>query len=86
MLSARVMKNWLPQPPSNPGAIAIDTVPFEVCFKCGTSSGAKYRGTLGVGGSDFDAMYDKADSPPVPVAVGSPTCATKSFVTRKQPD
>ena len=42
----------------------------------------KYRCTsLELELDDPEAMYDQMDSPPVPVAVGSPACAKKSFDT-----
>ena len=40
----------------------------------------KYRGAS-LELDDPEAMYDQMDSPPVPVAVGSPACAKKSFDT-----
>lgn len=63
----------------------MDTVPRCVCFSRGRTSGGKYRGTGGAleldDSEDPEAMYDQMDSPPVPVAVGSPACAKKSFDT-----
>jgi hypothetical protein len=66
----------------------MDTVPRYVCFNRGRSSGVKYRGTSGGLEPleselelDPEAMYDQMDSPPVPVAEGSPACAKKSFDT-----
>ena len=64
------------------GATAIDTVPLRECLSFGRNSGSKYRGT-GVLPSDVVAMYDHTLSPPVPVAVGSPVWARKSFETER---
>ncbi len=82
MLSARVMKNWLAQPPTvpsaNAGATAMLTVPFSLCLSPGMNSGVKYRGAFF---PCCEAVNDQTDSPPVPVAVGSPACARKSLDT-----
>jgi hypothetical protein len=62
------------------GATAIETVPFVVCFSFVVISGGKYLGGLCVVG-EREWRYDARDSPPVPVAVGSPVWAIKSFDT-----
>ena len=62
------------------GETAIETVPFRLCFSFVVISGGKYRGGLcDVGEREW--RYDARDSPPVPVAVGSPVWAIKSFDT-----
>ena len=58
----------------------METVPLCVCFSFGRISGGKYRDT-GTSEEDLEAKSEKMDSPPVPVAVGSPACARKSFDT-----
>jgi len=51
-----------------------------VCFNFVVISGGKYLGGLwGVGEREW--RYEASDSPPVPVAVGSPVWAMKSFDT-----
>ena len=60
----------------------MDTVPRCVCFSRERNSGGKWRGGLeSVELGEDEEMYDQIDSPPVPVAVGSPACAKKSFDT-----
>lgn len=53
-----------------------------MCLRRGRISGGKYLGALS-DEEDDDEMRDHIDSPPVPVAEGSPTCAKKSFETVK---
>jgi hypothetical protein len=65
------MKNCDPHPGGEVGEMAIDTVPFTVCFSLFDNSGGKYRGGL-TEELDEERRYEASDSPPVPVAVGSP--------------
>jgi hypothetical protein len=58
----------------------MDTVPFETCLSLLLISGGKYRGGAEVTGLR-EWRYEASDSPPVPVAVGSPVWAIKSFET-----
>jgi len=51
-----------------------------VCFNFVVISGGKYRGGLCAVG-DREWRYDARDSPPEPVAVGSPVWAIKSLET-----
>ena len=76
------MKNCDPHPGGEVGEIAIETVPFTVCFNLFDSSGGKYRGGLSAEAEgEVEWRYEASDSPPVPVAVGSPVWAIKSFDT-----
>lgn len=65
----------------------METVPLDMCLRELRISGGKYRAGFGVEeeGWDWEWRNDCRDSPPVPVAVGSPVCAMKSLETVRAP-